>query len=74
MKKLLASDPAYPVYNDLWNLFAIAKNPQVFFGDVDMEPFEIQELLEVLEDYMQALLEGLPFEFAEAMVQINTRY
>ncbi|MFM8322985.1 MAG: hypothetical protein ACKOC5_18910 [Chloroflexota bacterium] len=73
MKRLFASDPAYGLYNELWGLFAIAKNPQIFFGEVDLEPAQIQEVLEALEHHMQILLDGFPFEFVEQMVRIQSR-
>jgi hypothetical protein len=70
-KKLYASDPSYHTYNELWNLYSIAKNPQIWMHEYDLESWEKIELLETLEGHMQDLLDGLEVIFLDAEKNIN---
>lgn len=53
---ILPSNPNYEKINDLWNMYAIVKNPQMFFGEVDLEGYEIKEIEEQLEFLMEQIL------------------
>ena len=68
--KILPSSPEFETYNELQTLLALAKNPHMYIGEVDLEPFEINEIVLLLEDIMQSILDGLPIEFVEGMKNI----
>lgn len=36
MKKMFASDPDYPIFEELWRLYHIAKNPQCWVNENDI--------------------------------------
>lgn len=67
--RIAPSDPRYPVFDELWNLNAIAENPHIWMGENDLEVCDRTEILDALEAQMEALLDGLPCEFLGAMVK-----
>jgi len=55
-RRVLPSDPAYQAYQDLWNLYAIAVNPQVWANQMDLADWELADVLLELEQDMRTLL------------------
>lgn len=71
MKSILPSHPDYETYNELWNQYAVAKNPQLFLNEFDLSETEHEKLLETLEGLMEDLLEGLPVVFLKGMEKVE---
>ena len=64
-KRLLPSNPQYRAFNELWTLYAIAKNPQIWtnttysennYCEYDVDEYQRQEILERPEYQMELLL------------------
>ena len=70
---MLSSHPDYKTYNELWNLYCIAKNPQLWVNEFDLEDWQHKELLAKLESLMQDVLDGLPVIFLEELRKIENR-
>lgn len=41
-------------------MYALVKNPHMFLGSVDLENYQIIEIMEILENSMQDVLDGIP--------------
>lgn len=70
-RRMLPSDPDYETYDNLWNLYAISKNPQIFVNENDLENYQIQDIMNVLENNMQDLLDGLPVVFLNGLSSVE---
>jgi hypothetical protein len=46
-----------PSICDLWRLYAIAINPHVHFGEIDLPDSEMAALRAILEEYMESAIE-----------------
>jgi hypothetical protein len=51
--RVYASDPAYEKLNDLAQKIAWAKNPQMFIGEVDVDPLMQKCIISDLEEAME---------------------
>lgn len=71
MLRIMASDPGFGVVDDLWRLYAVLKNPQVWMNENDMDEVEMQEVLRTLETHMGDLVDGLPPVFLQAVLHIE---
>lgn len=65
MTRLLPSSPAYALYNALWDIYAVAVNPQCWCNiDRTADPLAWHVLLNNLISEMEELLDT-PVEFTE---------
>ena len=70
-KRMLASNPEYETYNEIWNLYAIAKNPAMWMNENDLEMYDVLDIEDILFECMEELLEGLPAVFLENKYKIK---
>lgn len=68
---LLSSSPSYPDINDLWQMYAIVKNPALFAVDNDLETWDIANVCAMLECAMQDCIDGVPVEFVKGLARAN---
>lgn len=55
--RILPSHPDFEKISEVWNMYAMAKNPHLFLGQQDLESYEIDDVLTELEFIMKTLLE-----------------
>lgn len=53
---VLPSSPHYEKINELWNMYALVKNSQMFFGDMDVDEVQRKDIEEQLEYLMEQVL------------------
>ena len=70
MTRLLSSSPAYPLFHELWDIYAIAVNPQCWCNiDSTADPLAWDVFRNSLVTEMEELLDT-PVEFIEWEMKI----